>query len=124
MNAISVREASKKWNISERRITRLCASGRISGAEKKAGVWLLPSNAEKPVDARKKSGAYVGWRKQKNTIVKERDFEEDLRCVKATLAIEGLTVSKEGLGNLKRIQEKKASSKQVIEELKRKYSEV
>lgn len=75
MRAISVREASQKWNISERRITRLCVSGRISGAEKKAGVWLLPPNAEKPTDARKKAAHISVSENQKvksgrNTILK------------------------------------------------------
>ena len=81
-------------------------------------------NAEKPINARKESCAYVGRREPKTKLTAKRDFEEDLRCVKATLAIEGLAVSKEGLGNLMRIREKRASSKHVIEELKRKYSEV
>ena len=81
-------------------------------------------NADKATNARQKSSAYVGRREPKTKLTAKRDFEEDLQCVKATLAIEGLAVSKEGLGNLKRIREKKASSKQVIEELKRKYSEV
>lgn len=63
-------------------------------------------NADKATNARQKSSAYVGRREPKTKLTAKRDFEEDLRCVKATLAIEGLAVSKEGLGNLKRIREK------------------
>mgnify|MGYP007033690042 FL=1 len=33
-----------------------CAGGRIPGAVKMAGVWLLPKDAEKPVDMRTKQG--------------------------------------------------------------------
>jgi hypothetical protein len=31
-----------------------CESGRISGAEKKGNLWLIPANAEKPLDGRTK----------------------------------------------------------------------
>ena len=33
-----------------------CAGGRIPGAVKMAGVWLLPKTAEKPLDGRTKQG--------------------------------------------------------------------
>lgn len=48
-------EAGEKWNLSKRRVAILCAEGRVPGAEKKANVWLIPDDAEKPVDARIKS---------------------------------------------------------------------
>ena len=32
----------------------LCTSGRIPGAVKMATIWLIPKNAEKPVDRRRK----------------------------------------------------------------------
>lgn len=52
-------EAGEKWSLSKRRVAVLCAEGRIPGAEKKANVWLITDNAEKPVDARIKSGKYI-----------------------------------------------------------------
>ena len=42
--------------LSKRRVAILCAEGRVPGAEKKANVWLIPDDAETPVDARIKSG--------------------------------------------------------------------
>ena len=33
-----------------------CAGGRIPGAVKMAGVWLIPKTAEKPLDGRTKQG--------------------------------------------------------------------
>lgn len=45
-------EMSEKWKISSRRIGVLCAEGRIDGAIKKGKTWLIPSDAEKPKDAR------------------------------------------------------------------------
>ena len=52
-------EMSKKWGITSRRISVLCAEGRIEGAIKKGKTWLIPSDTEKPADARIKSGKYV-----------------------------------------------------------------
>ena len=51
---ISVSEAAKKFNISKRRVQFLCEQGRIDGATRVSGVWILPKDAQKPVDARKK----------------------------------------------------------------------
>lgn len=51
---ISVPEAVKKWSISERRVQKLCEENRIPSVEKFSRMWLIPKDAEKPVDARKK----------------------------------------------------------------------
>lgn len=53
MTYITVKEASEKWNISERRICVLCTNGRIPGAIKKSKVWMIPSNSKKPEDGRR-----------------------------------------------------------------------
>lgn len=52
MNYISVKEASNKFNISERRIQKLCEENRISGCTRVSGIWLIPDNAQKPADER------------------------------------------------------------------------
>ena len=51
---ISVNDAATKFNISKRRVQILCKQGRISGANMVSGVWLIPENAPKPVDGRRK----------------------------------------------------------------------
>ena len=55
----SIRQISEKWGISVRRIQVLCTEERISGAVKIGYSWAIPANAEKPKDARVKSGKYV-----------------------------------------------------------------
>lgn len=50
---ITVKETAEKWDITPRRIQILCNEGRIFGARKKAGIWLIPSNAQKPVKHKK-----------------------------------------------------------------------
>ena len=56
MEYISVKEASLKWGISERRIQRLCLEERVAGAIRFSRVWMIPKDAEKPADARTKAG--------------------------------------------------------------------
>ena len=57
MDYMTVKEASEKWGVTPRRIVYYCTDGRISGAMKMAGVWLIPKDAGKPTDRRrKKSG--------------------------------------------------------------------
>lgn len=56
---MSVKEASKLWNLTERRVAGLCKDGEIKGAKKEGKSWLIPADAEKPVDKRIKSGAYM-----------------------------------------------------------------
>ena len=51
---MTLKEASEKWGVSVRQINYYCVGGRIPGAVKMAGVWLIPQNAEKPVDGRTK----------------------------------------------------------------------
>lgn len=48
MNYISVTEAAKKWNISERSVRNYCAEGRVTGAFLSGKSWMIPENAEKP----------------------------------------------------------------------------
>lgn len=57
-DTMSVKEAAKLWNITERRVSELCKKGKIKGAIKHGRIWLIPVDAQKPVDSRVKTGAY------------------------------------------------------------------
>ena len=59
MEYMTIQEAAKKWCISERRIQTLCVDGRLKGAIKFGRQWAIPSELEKPMDARIKSGRYI-----------------------------------------------------------------
>ena len=54
MEYMSCAEAAAKWGISERRVQKLCEDDRIPGTVKFSRVWLIPKDAEKPVDGRRK----------------------------------------------------------------------
>ncbi|HHX78354.1 MAG TPA: Fic family protein [Acholeplasmataceae bacterium] len=41
-----------KWHIKERRIRILCTEGRIHGVKKVGKTWLIPEDAQKPIDKR------------------------------------------------------------------------
>ena len=119
MNIQTVKETSLIWGISVRRINVLCNQGRIPGARKMAGVWLIPADAEKPSDLRLKNGNYVNWRHK--TEKKPDNFEANIKNLSATFAVEGMKITKETLKNLKRIENGEITYKDAINELVIKY---
>ena len=52
---MTAQEAAERWQISVRRVQRLCKENRIDGVLNINRVWLIPKDAEKPADARFKS---------------------------------------------------------------------
>lgn len=70
MEFLSIRETSEKWGISVRRIQVLCSEGRIDGAVKIGYSWAIPKDAQKPSDARVKSGEYIKNRERATDVDK------------------------------------------------------
>ena len=52
LSYMSAKEAAEKWNISQRRVAILCGENRIDGAMMVGNMWIIPSDAEKPIDKR------------------------------------------------------------------------
>ena len=52
MEVMSAREAANKWGISQRRVAVLCSENRIANVQMIGNMWLIPTDAEKPIDAR------------------------------------------------------------------------
>ncbi len=50
---ITAREAAEKWNISQRRVSILCAENRIPDVAMLGNMWIIPRDAKKPEDARR-----------------------------------------------------------------------
>ena len=50
MGFIDASAAANKWNISERSVRNYCQLGRVPGAVIDKGMWLIPDNAEKPLE--------------------------------------------------------------------------
>ena len=59
MEYLSVRQTAEKWGLSTKRIQFICKQGRIPGAFIIGNSWAIPADAEKPKDARIKSGRYI-----------------------------------------------------------------
>ena len=53
---MTVQEATRKWELSERRIQKLCTDNRIDGVIHLSRVWLIHKGGEKPIDGRTKQG--------------------------------------------------------------------
>lgn len=79
MEYISLKQASKLWNISERRIRRLIQENRIEGAIKIGNAWNIPIDTNKPIDKRYKI------EEDKFIINISNDFFEELDEKKAIL---------------------------------------
>lgn len=52
---MTVQEAAQEWGISERQVQKLCKNNRIEGLVKVSRVWLIPKDAKKPIDNRRKN---------------------------------------------------------------------
>ncbi len=68
MEYMSAPQAAEKWGISERRVQILCSENPIPCVSKLGYMWLIPKNAEKPIDGRTKRG-----KEQKNEILQNSD---------------------------------------------------
>jgi AraC-like DNA-binding protein len=57
MEYITVKEAGEKWGLGIRMVTLYCKEGRIVGVVKKGNMWLIPADAPKPEDRRRKKAS-------------------------------------------------------------------
>ncbi len=80
MSFMSAREAANKWGISQRRVATLCSEQRIVDAMMIGNMWIIPTSAEKPIDARstrytrcndKAVKPFVKWAGGKGQLLKE-----------------------------------------------------
>lgn len=80
MEYMSAREAADKWGISQRRVAVLCSEQRIAEATMVGNMWIIPTTAEKPIDARstrynkseeKTVKPFLKWAGGKGQLLKE-----------------------------------------------------
>lgn len=53
---LTVEQIAKEWNLSPRTVQNMCKNGRIKGAVNFGKSWMIPENAQRPEDKRKKWG--------------------------------------------------------------------
>ncbi len=49
---MNIPEAAEKWGLSPRRVQDLCKLGAIEGALRFSHVWMIPKDAQRPIDGR------------------------------------------------------------------------
>ncbi|MCR1897484.1 Fic family protein [Irregularibacter muris] len=59
MQYITVKQASERWGISDRRVRVLCVEGRIQGVVRKGRSYLIPKDTLKPIDGRSLRGKKI-----------------------------------------------------------------
>ncbi len=73
-------DAAKKWEISHRRVLTLCKENRITNAATLGNMWIIPIDAQKPEDARRKrynrtneknAKPFLKWAGGKTQLLKE-----------------------------------------------------
>ena len=80
MEFMSAKEAADRWGISQRRVAILCSENRIDNAIRVGNMWIIPANAQKPLDARstrysksdeKKVKPFLKWAGGKGQLLPE-----------------------------------------------------
>ena len=80
MEFMSAREAADKWGISQRRVAVLCSEQRVAKATMIGNMWIIPTTAKKPIDARrirynkneeKSVRPFLKWAGGKGQLLKE-----------------------------------------------------
>ena len=56
MHFFKIEEIAAKWGVSPRAVQLLCKEGKIPGAQRFGRAWMIPENAERPIDRRTKEG--------------------------------------------------------------------
>ena len=113
MEVMSAREAADRWGISQRRVAVLCSENRIANAQMLGNMWLIPINAEKPIDARstrynttdeKTVKPFLKWAGGKGQLLKEIEncivIEKELNKIFGDLLNETISRNQELLFSL------------------------
>lgn len=53
MDYLSSAEIAKKWNVSQRRVAVFCKEGELKARFLSGRMWMIPKDAETPIDPRR-----------------------------------------------------------------------
>lgn len=114
MKYLSIAEVAKNWSLSKRRLQILCKDGRIKDAAFVGNMWVIPSDAEKPDDARIKTKKddidFLAFRRElkvflRNTLAKKNDVSQETfkKCILIALSY---NIANESIGSLTKDEKK------------------
>lgn len=63
MEMLSVSQAAQKWKLSVRTVQNLCKAGKIPGAALFGRSWMIPADAQRPIDGRTVAGKAIKQQK-------------------------------------------------------------
>ncbi len=101
MGYLTAKQFSEKWNITERRIIKLCQEERINGAIKNGMVWLIPEDTLKPADKRNKIAKYINTQKRMMIVNSNNEIGNELIPLlkKEGYIVDSFEYRKESLNN-------------------------
>ena len=118
MDYISAKEAAINWGITQRRVEVLCLNGQVHNAERIGNMWLIPKNAEKPIDGRTKAA------KQQHKPLEYAltlETERVIGMVNGTMAIENMPLTDEDRGRLRTIMHGEITADEMVRQLVTKH---
>jgi len=118
MDYISAKEASKKWGITQRRVEVLCRNGQVQGAERIGNMWLIPKNAEKPMDGRTRAAKIMNKTQEYKLTL---DADRIIEMVNGTMAIEYMPLTNEDKRRLRVILSGEVTADEMVRELVAKH---
>ena len=98
MGYLTAKQFSEKWEISERRIIKLCNENRINGAIKRGRAWEIPEETLKPSDKRSNIYKYINIQKRIMIVNSKEEVKEYLLKL---LEKEGYIVEYKELNDIK-----------------------
>jgi hypothetical protein len=57
---ITLEQTGNVWGLKSRWVQAMCSNGQIPGVVRLGRIWLIPKNAQKPVDGRTKAAKELG----------------------------------------------------------------
>ncbi len=79
MDYMKVSEAAQRWGLSARRVRILCQENRIEGVIRKGNLYMIPTEAKKPEDGRRRDRNRTTLKKLLNNIDKNLESLSTLR---------------------------------------------
>ena len=71
---MTVAQAAEKWNMSIRGVQNLCRQGKLGGVERFGTSWMIPYDAQRPVDKRRKQAKDNEAEMQVDTLIRRSPF--------------------------------------------------